>query len=219
MKDKALPKILIADDHTLFREGIKRIIAEYNLGEIVAEVASMKECVAFFDEGIDVNVLILDCDLPETNGFDLLLYMRSHGIRIRTLLISDTVNEAYLMKAQEAKTKGFICKNANVHEFVDAVRAVTTNKDYMQVELIPALNAALINTDTDSYRVKELSKRELEVLKHLSFGSMNKDIASIMNISERTVKNHISSIFKKIQVSDRTQAAIFAIRNDIVKIQ
>jgi DNA-binding NarL/FixJ family response regulator len=84
--------------------------------------------------------------------------------------------------------------------------------------LIPALNSRLIARDIDKDKIDSLTKRELEVLIQVASGMFNKEIATSLNISERTVKNHISNIFKKIDVSDRTQAAVFAIKNDIIKI-
>ena len=86
------------------------------------------------------------------------------------------------------------------------------------VSLLPALNSRLINRDVDQDKLQTLTKRELEILTQVAGGMFNKEIAVNLNISERTVKNHISNIFRKIDVSDRTQAAVFAIRNNIVKL-
>lgn len=84
--------------------------------------------------------------------------------------------------------------------------------------MIPALNSQLLNRDTDKDKISLLTNRELEVLVQVANGMFNKEIATNLNISERTVKNHISNIFKKIDVSDRTQAAVFAIKNNIIKL-
>ena len=89
---------------------------------------------------------------------------------------------------------------------------------YIQPKLIPALNNYLVKKDNDSIIIDSLTKREIEVLKLLAVGSFNKDIAENLGISERTVKNHISNIFKKINVSDRTQAAVFAIKNNLISL-
>jgi DNA-binding NarL/FixJ family response regulator len=96
---------------------------------------------------------------------------------------------------------------------------VYAGESYVEPSLVTTLNENLVERDVTREKVKELSKRELEVLKLLASGMFNKEIASSLNISERTVKNHVSSIFKKISVSDRTQAAVFAIRNNIVDIK
>ena len=84
--------------------------------------------------------------------------------------------------------------------------------------MIPTLNNQLVNRDTDKDKISSLTNRELEVLIQVANGMFNKEIATNLNISERTVKNHISNIFKKIDVSDRTQAAVFAIKNNIIKL-
>ena len=89
---------------------------------------------------------------------------------------------------------------------------------YIQPSLVPALNSRLVSRDIDKEKINSLTKRELEVLIEVANGLFNKEIATSLNISERTVKNHISNIFKKIDVSDRTQAAVFAIKNDLIKL-
>ena len=91
-------------------------------------------------------------------------------------------------------------------------------ENFIQPDLIPLLNARLIKRDTDKDKIEQLTKREREVLIQVANGMFNKEIANSLLISERTVKNHISNIFRKIDVSDRTQAAVFAIRNNIVKL-
>ena len=91
-------------------------------------------------------------------------------------------------------------------------------ESYIQPKLIPALNNRLVARDVDKDKIDSLTSRELEVLIQVANGMFNKEIATSLNISERTVKNHISNIFKKIDVSDRTQAAVFAIKNDIIKL-
>ena len=99
-----------------------------------------------------------------------------------------------------------------------AIKAVRDGENYIQPSLIPALNSQLLNRDTDKDKISLLTNRELEVLVQVANGMFNKEIATNLNISERTVKNHISNIFKKIDVSDRTQAAVFAIKNNIIKL-
>ena len=93
-----------------------------------------------------------------------------------------------------------------------------SDQEYIQPSLIPMLNSKLVNRDIDKEKLASLTKRELEVLIQVAKGMFNKEIAITLNISERTVKNHLSNIFKKIEVSDRTQAAVFAIRNNLITL-
>ena len=95
---------------------------------------------------------------------------------------------------------------------------MVNGEDYIQPSLIPLLNAKMIDRNKDNVKIESLTRRELDVLKLLAVGMYNKEIAEQLNISERTVKNHVSNIFKKICVTDRTQAAVFAIRNNLITI-
>ena len=100
----------------------------------------------------------------------------------------------------------------------EAIHTVYKGESYIQPDMLPALNSRLVKRDIDKEKIDMLSKREISVLKLTAQGSSNKDIANILEISERTVKNHLSNIFRKIEVVDRTQAAVFAIRNNIIQI-
>lgn len=124
----------------------------------------------------------------------------------------------YLMNAVDIGVEGYIMKDSESSELKKAIRAVRDGESYIQSSLIPALNNQLLNRDMDRDKVAALTNREMEVLIQVANGMFNKEIATNLNISERTVKNHISNIFKKIEVSDRTQAAVFAIKNNIIKL-
>ena len=113
---------------------------------------------------------------------------------------------------------GFILKSTNSNEFFNAIDGILSGKKYIQSELIPIINNYLIKKDMDSEKINLLTTRELQILKMISHGGKNIEIANKMNISERTVKNHLSHIFEKIEVKDRTQAAVFAIRNNIIEL-
>ena len=113
---------------------------------------------------------------------------------------------------------GYILKDSESAELKKAIFSIYNGESYIQASLIPSLNYRLANRDLDKEKIDSLTKRELEVLIQVANGMFNKEIAIILNISERTVKNHISNIFKKIEVNDRTQAAVFAIKNNLIKL-
>ena len=122
------------------------------------------------------------------------------------------------MKAVEIGINGYVLKDSESSELKKAIYAIYDGENYIQPSLIPSLNSKMIEKNEDEIKIDSLTKRELQVLKELAVGKFNRDIAKEMEISERTVKNHISSIFKKLDVTDRTQAAVFAIKNDLIKI-
>ena len=120
-----------------------------------------------------------------------------------------------MLKAVDLNVNGYILKDSELEVLKNAIYTVCDGETYVQPELIPLLNSRMINRDIDNEKIKSLTKREIEVLKDIAAGLLNKEIATNLGISERTVKNHISNIFKKIDVADRTQAAVFAIKNNI----
>ena len=135
------------------------------------------------------------------------------------VLILTVHNEVeYLLKAVDIGVDGYILKDSESSELKKAINHVLNGENYIQPSLIPALNSRLVNRDIDKEKIDALTKRELEVLIQVASGMFNKEIATALNISERTVKNHISNIFKKIDVNDRTQAAVFAIKNNLINL-
>ena len=124
-----------------------------------------------------------------------------------------------LIKAIDFNCDGYILKDSDFDTLKNAIMTVYEGQTYIEPTLVPLLNVRLAERDLMKDKSKELTRREVEVLKMIASGSSNKEIASTLSISERTVKNHVSNIFKKIDVSDRTQAAVFAIKNDIIKLK
>ena len=124
----------------------------------------------------------------------------------------------YLIKAVDIGVDGYIVKDSGSVELKKAINSIMSGENYIQPNLIPALNKRLVARDSDQDKIDLLTNREIEVLIQVANGMFNKEIANSLGISERTVKNHVSNIFKKIDVNDRTQAAVFAIKNDIIKL-
>lgn len=210
-------RVMIADDHSLIREGLKQLLEFDGSIEIVGEASNGVECLEKLSE-CNPEVLLLDINMPEKNGIEVLKQMKADDSKIRVLVLTVHNEMDYMMKAVDIGVDGYILKDSESSELKKAIRAVRDGENYIQPSLIPALNSQLINRDTDKDKIALLTNRELEVLVQVANGMFNKEIAINLNISERTVKNHISNIFKKIDVSDRTQAAVFAIKNNIIKL-
>ena len=150
---------------------------------------------------------------------DLKYKIKDEKIDVKILVLTVHNEVEYLLKAVDIGINGYLLKDSESSELKKAILSVVDGEDYIQPSLIPVLNAKMIDRDMDSEKIEKLTKRELEVLKLLAVGMYNKGVADELHISERTVKNHVSSIFKKIDSSDRTQAAVFAIRNGLVDIK
>lgn len=210
-------RVMITDDHSLIREGLKQLLEFDGSIEIVGEASNGVECLEKIKE-CDPEVLLLDINMPEKNGIEVLKQMKADNSQIKILILTVHNEMDYLVQAVDIGVDGYILKDSESSELKKAIRTVKSGENYIQPSLIPALNSQLLNRDTDKDRISLLTNRELEVLVQVANGMFNKEIAINLNISERTVKNHISNIFKKIDVSDRTQAAVFAIKNNIIKL-
>lgn len=210
-------KVMIADDHSLIREGIKQLLEFDGTIEVMAEASNGEECLEKL-EIIHPDVLLLDVNMPEKNGLEVLEEIKKKNYDIKVLILTVHNELEYLLKAIDIGVNGYILKDSESAELKKAIQAVLSGENYIQASLIPALNNRLANRDIDRDKIESLTSRELEVLIQVANGMFNKEIATSLNISERTVKNHISNIFKKIDVSDRTQAAVFAIKNNIITL-
>lgn len=209
--------IMIADDHSMIREGLKQLLELEGDFKVIAEAADGIECINKLAE-VTPDVLLLDINMPNMNGLEVLQEMKEREIGVKVLVLTIHNEVEYLLKAVDIGINGYLLKDSESAELKKAIHTVMSGEMYIQPSLIPDLNAKMIDRDTDIVKIESLTKRELEVLKNLSYGMYNKEIGEKLNISERTVKNHISNIFKKIDVADRTQAAVFAIRNNLITI-
>ena len=209
--------IMIADDHAMMREGIKQLLEFDGTIKVIAEACDGNECLSVL-KNIKPDVLLLDINMPEKNGIEVLEELRSKNDDTKILILTVHNEVEYLVKAVDIGVNGYILKDSESAELKKAIETIHNGDNFIQPDLIPLLNARLIKRDNDKDKIEQLTKREREVLIQVANGMFNKEIADSLLISERTVKNHISSIFKKIEVSDRTQAAVFSIRNILIKI-
>ena len=209
--------VMLADDHVLIREGIKQLLEFDGSMKVIAEASDGIECLEKL-KNVKPDILLLDINMPNMNGIDVLKELKEKNDPLKVLILTVHSEVEYLVKAVDIGANGYILKDSGSAELKQAINAVIDEGSYIQPNLIPALNSRLINRDMDRKKLASLTKREVEILTQVACGMFNKEIAVNLNISERTVKNHISNIFKKIDASDRTQAAVFAIRNNIVNL-
>ncbi len=210
--------IMIADDHSMVREGLKQLL-ELD-GDIIvnAEASNGKMCIDELNE-TQTDVLLLDINMPIMNGLQVLQYLKDNHKKVKVLILTIHNEVEYLMRAVEIGVDGYVLKDSDSSVLKKAIFSVHKGDIFIQPELAPLLKMKLDEKNNKIEAVEEtLTKREIEVLKLISEGLFNKEIAYILSISEKTVKNHVSNIFKKIDVSDRTQAAVYAIKNNIVEL-
>lgn len=207
--------VMLLDDHKIFRESLKLLLETSKNFKVVFDASDE----AGFIKGLrynDVDVILLDITMPGRDGFYYLDFIRKKNVNVKVIMLTMHSEVEYLVKATEMNVDGYLLKSVGSEELFRAIYDVYNGEDYIQPDLIPYLNNYLINIDSDKEKIKLLTARELELLAMIASGRKNIEIATSMNISERTVKNHLSHIFDKLEVSDRTQAAVFALKNNIL---
>lgn len=210
-------RIMIVDDHKMVREGLSRLIEFDEEIKVVEEACDGSDCMYKVREA-KPDIILLDINMPNMDGIETLKALNSRKRHPKVLILTVHNEIEYLMNVLDMGVDGYILKDSSSKELIRAIRTVYAGERFIQPGLIPLLNSKLIAKDIDKEKLDTLSKRELEVLKLAAVGNFNKDIARILSITERTVKNHLSSIYQKIDCADRTQAAIFCIRNGIVSV-
>ncbi len=198
-------KILIADDHSMVREGIKQLLELDPEFKVIGQARDGKECLDLLEE-CTPDILLLDINMPNINGLGVLEKLKAIKSKVKVLILTIHNEVEYVLKDSDSSL------------LKKAIISVYEGDSFIQPDLIPILNAGLVNRENGETKLEGLTKREIEVLKLLAEGLFNKEIAYKLSISERTVKNHVSNIFKKINASDRTQAAVFAIKNNLVDL-
>jgi len=210
-------RIVIADDHSMIREGLKQLLELDGDICVVGEAGNGEICLEVIEEK-KPDVVLLDINMPVMDGLEMLEVLRKSDNRNQKVLILTIHDEIeYLLRAIKIGVEGYVLKDADSSVLKKAINAVVAGETYIDYTMVPLLNESkaknILVQETDA-----MTRREIEVLKLLAEGLFNKEIAYKLSISEKTVKNHVSSIFKKIGVSDRTQAAVYAIKNNIVEI-
>ncbi len=213
--------VMIADDHSLMREGLKQLLElEVNI-DVVAQAGDGKEALS---QALKYNpdVVLLDINMPKMNGIEVLRRFRDLGIESKVIMLTIHEDREYLFETMNMGANGYILKDSDANSLIKAIKSVNNGGTYIQPSIKSILSDRRTNIDKESneelLKVKSLTNREYEVLTLIAEGLNNRKIAERLYISEKTVKNHVSSIFKKLEVNDRIQAAIFAFKTNIKKL-
>lgn len=213
--------VLLVDDHSMVREGIRQLLELDGDIKVIGEAGNGMMCLEML-ETLTPDVILLDINMPQMDGLQVLAKLKERKLNNKVLILTIHNEVEYLMRAVEIGVAGYLLKDSESSVLKEAIFAVYNGDNFIDSTMTPLLKEQnYLKELQKEARSKEkvLSTREIEVLCALAEGLYNKEIASKLQISEKTVKNHVSNIFKKIGVSDRTQAAVYAIRHKFVDIK
>ena len=207
----AAPRIRVfcVDDHPLMREGIATVIRNEPDMQLVAEASTGHDAIRGFRE-YRPDVTLMDVRMPDMGGIDALLAIRTEFANARVIMLTTFEGDAEIQRALEAGAQGYMLKSMPRKQLVDMIRKVHAGKKHIPPEVAAQLAEHLGD--------EALSKREVEVLQKVAGGKRNSDIATLLFISEETVKGHIKHIMGKLGASDRTEAVAIGIRRGLIHL-
>ena len=207
-------RLLIADDHPVVRAGLRTLVQNSEI-EVVAEAGNGTEAFALAAEHRP-DVVLLDVRMPESDGITCLGRLRTELPELPVLMFSAYENPTYVARCVALGASGYLVKTVDRERVLSAIRSVAAGEAIWNREELRRVTGALSTPRAAADLEVPLTKRESEVLKQLALGLSNKEIAQALSISYETVKEHVQHILRKVGVSDRTQAAVWAVRRGLV---
>ena len=199
-----MSQALLVDDHPLFRQALRGVLRAVKSKLIIAEAETLASARAILASNSDIDLIILDMQLPDCVGFEGLLTLRSEFPRIPVIIVSANLDDGVEGRALAFGAAGYISKSSNASDIHRALKAALSG------QLWSPLPVAAIMTSTHIELIKSLSPAQLQILMFLQRGMSNKQIAFEMNLTEGTVKGYTTAMYRKLGVSSRTQAVILA---------
>jgi DNA-binding NarL/FixJ family response regulator len=211
-------RVLLVDDHDLFRTGLKNLLEEQGV-QVVGEAANGQTALRLAPELVP-DVVIMDLNMPGLSGVETTRHLTGIAPLARVVVLTISVDDEDVMDAVMAGACGYLLKDASIEDLITGIRAAAAGESLISPQIaskvLQRLRSQGKSTDAAATIRAELSDREVEVLKLIANGKDNAEIARELFISPKTVKNHISNILMKLQIDNRIQAAVYAVRSGIV---
>lgn len=210
-------RVLIADDQTLFRSGLARLLETDPRVDVVGEAVDGADAVQRAAT-LKPDVILMDLKMPNLDGIEATRRIVSEHPEIKILVLTTFDADSYIMQALRAGASGYVLKDAQPAAIVSSILAVQSGERVMASGVANRVLDMLTGTTTPKEFYDGLTAREIEILKLLATGQANKQIAFKLHISEKTVRNHVSHMYEKLQIYDRSQAVLYAVRKGLVEL-
>ncbi|WP_019416212.1 response regulator transcription factor [Paenisporosarcina sp. TG20] len=207
--------VVLVDDHAILRDGLKTIIAQENDMTVVGEATGSIQLREIL-KTVNPTVIIMDINMPEMNGIELTKWVKSKYPTIKIVILTMYKNDEYFMASIREGADGYLLKDSPSEDVIAALRTISNGESVIPASMtkkLISLHHAENNTEDNS-----LTAREMEVLLKLVEGLSNKEIGKRLFISDKTVKIHVSNIFKKLDVKSRSQVIIYAVQHNLVPL-
>jgi NarL family two-component system response regulator LiaR len=210
-------RVLIADDQTLFRSGLARLLDEDPRVTVVAEARDGVEAVRLAGEA-DPDVVLMDVKMPNLDGIKATEQIVAANPELPVLILTSFEADSHVLAALKAGARGYVLKDSEPEAIITSILAVRSGEQVMAGPVAQRVLGMITGDTTPKDFYDGLTAREIEILRLIAGGSANKQIAYKLSISEKTVRNHISNMYEKLQIFDRSQAVLYAARKGLVQL-
>lgn len=209
-------KVLLADDHSIVRAGLRRLVEECEDMEVVGEAADGREAIHKIRE-LRPDVAVIDLSMPEIDGLEVINRMHPEFPDLPIIVLTMHAENQYVVRAIESGARGYITKQSAPEQLVHAIRKVHSGSRYLTDDATESLALRVAKGTGDSSPLDNLSTRELQVLRRLALGHTNREIASTYNISIKTVDTYRFRLLKKLNLRNNAELSRFAIQNGLIE--
>jgi two-component system, NarL family, response regulator LiaR len=209
-------RVLIADDQTLFRSGLARLLNDDPRVEVVGEAVDGDDAARQVTL-LRPDVILMDIKMPNSDGVQATQRIMAENPAAKVLILTTFDTDSYVLQALKAGASGYVLKDSRVESIVSSILAVVAGERVMSSSIANMVLDLLAGASNGKEFYDGLTARELEILKLLAAGIANKQIAFRLKISEKTVRNHVSNMYEKLNIADRAQAALYAVRKGLVE--
>jgi len=215
-------RFLICDDHALFRQGIKSILELESDFRIIGEAATGREAIRYALE-TQPDIILMDIQMPELDGVEATKEILSEYPEAKVIILTMYRQDTYVFEAIKAGAMGYMLKDADANDLIAAIRRVANGETLLNADIAASIlddfgKVVLEMPDNHDQKLSELTERETAILRYLAKGVSNQEIAEALNVSEKTIRNRLSEIFSKLRINNRTQAALYALKEGIAKL-
>ncbi|PKD99267.1 DNA-binding response regulator [Macrococcoides caseolyticum] len=205
--------IILVDDHHIVRQGMKFLLSTEASFNVIADFNNGRELLEHLDETQLPDLIIMDLVMPELNGIEATRRIKAKYPDVKVLVLSSFIDEEHVLGVMDAGADGYEMKDSEPKALITTIKQIAAGEQIFHPDVMKVRKSGM----NLAHLRNPLSKRELEVLKAMSEGLTNKEIAEKLFVSEKTVKTHVSHIFAKLEVGDRTQASMYGVKYKLIE--
>ncbi|MCD8899355.1 response regulator transcription factor [Staphylococcus gallinarum] len=205
-------RIILVDDHHIVRQGLEFLLSTVEDIEVIGGFSDGNKFFKYLEENELPDLVLLDLVMPEMNGIEITEIMKQQYPEVKILVLTSYVDDEHVISAIDKGADGYEMKDVEPKQLIETIKSVIAGEKIIH----PQAQSVIESVRKKPHFTNKLSNRESEVLKEMVKGKTNKEIAETLFVSEKTVKTHVSHIFSKLEVGDRTQAAIYAMQNNLI---